>query len=208
MKASLFFNIPIFIMVVFSLLLAGCGGTSPPSRFYVLNATIDPDAETPAVDPSREPLSLRIGPVEIPDALNRNELVTRVGRNQVKLAPFDLWAGTLKQNFYRVLSENLSILLSTDQVVHHTFRTSMPVDYQIRVEVIQFDGRPGESVLLVARWSIYDGKGKNFLAMKKSRYDEPAAPGYDGLVAAQSNALAGLSRDIAAAIEAISRGGG
>ncbi len=155
------------------------------------------------IAPSSEPLAIWIGPVDIPDALNRNELVTRVGPNQVELAPFDLWAGSLKQNVYRVLAENLSILLSTDRVVHHSFRTAMPVDYQIRLEVIRFDGQPGQSVVLVARWSIHDGKGKTFHAMKKSRHEEPAAPGYDGLAAAQSNALAALSRDIARAIESI-----
>ncbi|MCP4690821.1 MAG: hypothetical protein GY859_22400, partial [Desulfobacterales bacterium] len=79
----------------------------------------------------------------------------------------------------------------------------MPVDYQVRVEVIQFDGKPGESVVLAARWSVYDGKGKTFLTMKKSRHEAPAAAGYDAFVAAQSNAMAGLSRDIAAAIDAI-----
>ncbi len=133
-----------------------------------LNATIDPNVETPMVDPSHGPLSFRVGSVEIPDALNRNELVTRVGRNQVKLALFDQWAGSLKQNVYRVLAENLSILLSTDRVVHHTFRTSMPVDYQVRVEVFQFDGKPGESVVLVARLIQY---------MKVNRQCENAVKG-------------------------------
>ncbi len=192
-------------MVACAIFLCGCAGASPPSRFYMLSPAVDPDAEAPVIAPSLEPLSLRIGPVEIPDALNRNELVTRLDRNRVALAPFDLWAGSLKQNFHRVLSENLSILLSTDRVVPHTFRTSMPVDYQIRVEVIQFDGKPGDSALLIARWSIHDGKKKTFLFMEKSRHVEPASPGYDGLVAAQSNALAGLSRDIARAVAAISR---
>ncbi len=65
------------------------------------------------------------------------------------------------------------------------------------------DGKPGQTVVLLVRWSIHDGKGKTFHAMKKSRHEEPAAPGYDGLAAAQSNALAALSRDIARAIESI-----
>ncbi len=72
----------------------------------------------------------------------------------------------------------------------------MPVDYQVRIEVIQFDGKPGESVVMVARWSIHDGKGKTFLVMKKSRCEEPAAPGCEGLAAALSNALADLGPDI------------
>ncbi len=102
-----------------------------------------------------------------------------------------------------VLVENLSILLSTDRVVHHTFRTSMPVDYQVRVEVIQFDDAPGDGVVLIARWNIHDGKGKTFPCHEKTRHEEPAAAGCDGLVAAQSQALTELSRDIARTIASI-----
>ncbi len=46
------------------------------------------------------------------------------------------------------------------------------------------DGQPRETVVLVARWSIHDGIGKTFHAMKKSRHEEPASPGHEGLAAA------------------------
>ncbi|GAB6190600.1 PqiC family protein [Desulfocastanea catecholica] len=55
-------------------------------------------------------------PVEIPDYLNRPEIMTRKGRNTVELAEFNRWAGSFKESITAVLAENLGLLLGSDLV--------------------------------------------------------------------------------------------
>lgn len=191
------------LFVLLLMLLAGCASTEP-SRFYTLTPMPGSDAkilsETVAQD-----VSIGIGPVRIPGYLDRQQIVTTSRQHKVKLAEFDRWAGSLKDSFVLVLSENLSALLSTDHVFTFPWRGSLLIDYQIEVEIVQFDGELGGNASLIARWTIFDVKEKKVLLVKKSNLTESAgAQGYEALVAAQSRALGHLSRDIATAVKSIS----
>jgi len=187
------------------MLLAGCAGTEP-SRFYMLTSIPGSDAEILSETVAQD-VSVGVGPINIPDYLDRQPIVTTSNQHGIKLSEFDRWAGSLKDDFSRVLSENLSILLSTDRVSLFPWRGSMPMDYQIGVEVIQFDGELGGDVSLIARWAIFGGNTKKMLVMKKSSFIEPAgAKGYEALVAAQSRAIGLLSRDMAIAVKGLSQG--
>lgn len=62
-------------------LAAGCGST-PASRFYTLNSPA-----TPAATPSN--VSVSVGPVSIPGAVDRPQIVVSTGANQVGLDEFN-----------------------------------------------------------------------------------------------------------------------
>jgi uncharacterized lipoprotein YmbA len=110
----------------------------------------------------------------------------------------------LRDNFIRVLAENLSVLLATDRVAAFPWKGPMPIAYQVIVEVTQFLGDTGGETSLVALWSIVGNNGRDVLLSQRSSFREPAGqPGYEGLVAAMSRTVAALSRDIAAAITAL-----
>jgi uncharacterized lipoprotein YmbA len=65
------------------------------------------------------------------------------------------------------------------------------------VNVEQFDGQVGKQVFLRVIWSVVGQKGVNELVVRKTLIEEPVLTNdYDGLVAAESNALATLSREI------------
>ena len=188
---------------VLFLLLAGCAGTEP-SRFYTLAPMPGTDAKILSQAESQA-LSIGVGPVRMPDYLDRQPIVTTSNQHRIKLSEFDRWAGSLKDDFSRVLSENLSILLSTNRVSLFPWRRSMVIDYQVEVEVYQFDGELGGDASLMACWTIFGGKDNKALAMKKTSFTEPAgSPGCEAMVAAQSRALMHLSRDIAVAVKSLS----
>src|SRR4051812_18801060 len=85
-------------------LLAGCG-TSPNATFYTLSAV-----EAPATAAAKTVSSVAIGVVTVPDALDRPQIVTRTGANQVTINEFERWAGPLKSEIARTLAENLTKL--------------------------------------------------------------------------------------------------
>jgi uncharacterized lipoprotein YmbA len=153
-----------------------------------------------------EGLSIGVGPMGIPKYLDRPQIVTRAGGSKLELAEFDKWAGSLKDDISRVLAENLSVLLSTDRVVTFPWRGPGRIDYQVRGDIIRFDGELGKSASLIVRWMVLGGEQKTPLLMRKSSLTEPAEGGsYDALVLAQSRVLESLSKEIAEEIKALSR---
>ena len=186
------------------MLLAGCAGTEP-SRFYMLTPMPGSDAEVLSETVAQD-VSVGVGPINIPDYLDRQQIVTSSNQNEIKMSEFDRWAGSLKDSFARVLSENLSVLLSTDSVFLFPWRGAITVDYHIGLEVIQFDGELDGNASLIARWAIFGVKEKKVLFIRKSSFTEPVgAKGYEALVAAQSRAIGLLSRDIAIAVKGLSQ---
>lgn len=175
------------------------GGASAPTRFYTLVPMAVPPTEANPITAERGP-AIGVGPVTLPGYLDRREIVTRRGRDEIELGEFDRWSEQLKDGATRVLGENLAILLRTDRVALLSWRGSRPVQYQVTVEVARFEGAAGADVTLEARWRILGGDGKE-LALRRSTVTEVVgAPGYGALVAAMSRALGALSREIATAI--------
>ena len=188
----------------FLVTLSGCA-SSPSSRFYVLNPVSGPASEgkPSASDPC---VSIGIGPIEIPDYLERPQIVTRVTPNEIKVAEFERWAEPLEDNLKRVLAQNLSNLVCTKGINFFPWRRGIPMDYRVEMKIIRFDGNPGDKVTLEAWWRLLSGDGKNVLQSKRSNLSEPVAGGdYRSLVLAHSQALGALSREIAEAINTLSK---
>jgi hypothetical protein len=184
--------------------MAGCASTEP-ARFYLLHSIPDAETEKTAAT-SKNGITVGIGPVELPAYLDRPQIVTRISKNELNLDEFGQWAEPLSHSFSRILSENLSLLLSTEHIFSYPWSSSTQVDYQVTVEVTRFDGTPGDSVTLNARWAILKGGKKEVLVKRKSSYRQPASgKSYEALVSAKSQALADLSREIADKIKALSQ---
>ena len=194
----------LLVLSGWALTLAGCAG-SAPTRFYVLTPAAGVEKSNPAV-PSKAGVTVGVRRVALPAYLDRPQIVTRVGGSQLALAEFDRWASPLGDEFPRVLAENLGALIPSDQVIVFPWARSAQVDYEVSVEVTQFDGRLGGECSLVARWNIYGREKKAVLATGKSSLSEATAGGdYDAMAAAQSRLVGALSREIAGALKAVAR---
>jgi uncharacterized lipoprotein YmbA len=178
--------------------LGGCG--SSPTRFYALSAVSPGAGLTAGV--ARPGPALGVGPVSVPERLNRPEIVTWVNENMLHLAEFERWAAPLQDSVTRVLAENLSVLVPTDRAVVFPWMSDAPIEYEVRVDVSRFEGSLGKDCTLVARWSIVRRADKQTTAGRSSHTDL-AGESYATLVAAQSRLIAALSRDIAAALGAM-----
>ena len=200
-----FFRWLTVILVIGLFFLNGCLGKSQAPRFYALSPITEDKVMAKSDTPARD-ASIGIGPIKLADYLDQSKIVTQTGDNRLVKAEFDLWAGALKDNLTNVLAENIGLLLPTEQIYIYPWRLSEPMDYQIILDVVRFDGDLGKDAWLVARWSIVGGKDKELLAVSRSSIREPVTgSGYDALVTAQSRALAKLSHEIVEAIHAASR---
>ena len=192
------------IAIILALLIStGCiTGTTAPSKYYVLNPIADPKPETPAVS-EKEAIIIGVGNVELPNYLDRPQIVTRVTDNKLQLGEFDVWAENLSDSFPVILADNLSTLLSAQPVAIIPGMGVLRVDYRVKVDVARMDGTLGGDAVLVARWGIFGEQGQ-FLKSRRSIYKEPTkGDDYEAYVAAHSRAIQALSRDIAAALETL-----
>jgi uncharacterized lipoprotein YmbA len=179
-----------------AVLLAGCG-SSPPVQFFTLSAEPVPAA---AASTSAGTYAVVVGPVTVPELVDRPQLVLRSSSSRVELAELARWGAPLKSEIPRVVADHLSTLMPDARVATSQQRASTTPDYRVLIDIQRFDTSPGEGASIHALWTVRTLTGT--AVSGRSTVTEPAGEGYDALVAAHSRALAQLSRDIAAAITA------
>lgn len=198
----------IFLLIILGAVLSGCITTNPsqPASFYMLSSMSE-SKTAPQIEIGDGWFSIGIGPVQMPEYLNRPQIVSRKSAIELFLDEFNKWAEPLEDNFTRVLAENLANILSTDPVAILPSRSSIPVDYRVTVDVIRFDGILGKDITLIARWAIFGKERDELLSIRRSVYTEPAGENnYQTFIRAKSRAVEKLSKDIAAAIKELISG--
>ena len=146
------------ILALAAIFLGGCRSQSP--RFYTLTPIQEDQGLSKRKSPAQNAV-IGIGPVKLADYLDQSMLVTRTSDNQAVKAQFDRWVGSFKDNFINVLADNIGLLLSTDRIYLYPWRLSVPIDYQVLMDVIRCDGRLGDAAYLEVRWSIFKGPEKS-----------------------------------------------
>jgi len=191
-------------ILLFSLLLL-CGCASKGTNYYVLHSLQNeaPDVKTTR---AQNDLTIGVGPITIPEYLDRPQMAARSTPYSLQFAEFDKWAEPLEKNLARVLADNLSILLSTDRVVVFPWVGSVHVLYQVTVDVAQMEYTPDGKALLAAGWSVFGNDSAKLLAIKRSRIIVPVeSTGFEAIASAQSRAVGEMSREIATCIESLPR---
>ncbi len=177
------------------LLLAACGATRP-SYFYLLT----PLEQTDAARQNGYP-GVVVGPVTLPEYLQRPQIVRRNRANEIGFDEFHRWAEPLQANFSRVVAENLSLLLNSSRITLYPGYRATQLSYQVVIEVVRMEAGPDRRVELVARWSLLERRNKRLVTSRKSTIIEPVdGNSHRALVAAQSRTVSRLSGEIAEAI--------
>jgi uncharacterized protein len=202
MKSTLSYRFGVLFLALAILSQTGCARTQQ-SRFYALNPISETIISTPP-NLSMNGKNIGIGRVEIPSHLDRSQIVTQKGPNQIHLAEYDRWALNLRENIKSVIAENLSTLLPDSNVYILPWRGMRPIHYQVTIRIMRFDTFPGESVFLDARWVLLGEDDRQIFLEQGSQIQLPL-PGeeYDDIVSVQSHALGELSREIAEAIQTL-----
>jgi uncharacterized lipoprotein YmbA len=196
----------LFIICGLPSVLTGCFGTSPDSRFYTLtpvenrnaSLTTSPDA------------AVIVGPITIPDYLDRRQIVTRSGQNRIVLAEFDRWGGSLDGEIMRVLVASLADRLVSRRIAVFPWKFAPLAEartvYRIPVSVARFDGTPGEKVVLNAAWEVFvkgDKQEESLFTTESVITEEIKGKGYEELVAAMGKAVEMLGKEMADSVAAV-----
>ena len=197
-------RLPPLLACALFLALAGCFGTSRPSRFY----TLEPLQVRDGPGATATDATLAVGPVELPDYVDRPQIVTRSGANELVIAEFDRWGGSLEKQISSSLVATLRDRLAPRQIAVVPWKSavlSSGTPYRVTVSISRFDGVPGHSVVLQARWELCTQSGgkEESLGVKEASVTEQInGPDYDALVAAMQRALVRLGEQMADSIAA------
>lgn len=190
------------VLVSAAFLLTACGGASQNAKFYTLSSIAAPEPARATV--SQEVLVIAVGPLRIPEYLDRPQIITRTGPNELYFSEFQRWGGSLENELRRVVAQNIGSILGGGYTVVNWPSSgdgNFPVLYRVAVDILQFEGGPGNTVTLKSQWGIIGKNEQERLMIHTSSVTEPAAGSdYDAVVAAMSRAAAALSREMADAL--------
>lgn len=164
-------------------------------NFYVLSG---PESPPPAA--SANALVIYVGPVAVPESVDRAPMVLHNSANAVDLTEDHRWAEPLKTAIPRVVAGHLMRLLDTPRVMASRVGTSLDVDYRVALEVQRFDSSLRDGASVDVLWTI-TGRRAGAVRSGRSSVREPASGGTpEAVAAAHSRALARVAADIAAAL--------
>ena len=131
--------------------LSGCG-SSPPTRFYILNAVAP--AAAAAAPASAATIPVRVELPSIAPEIDRAELVTRSGPNRVRVAGSERWAAPLPGQIRRVLADDLAARLPPGLVADPEEQATTEPRRLLTIAIEEFYGDETCAVSLRASWAL------------------------------------------------------
>ncbi len=194
------------VFVISVLLLNGCVSVpnSPNPRLYSLYVPAAANSEQKINLPGN--VIVGIGPVRIPEYINRPQIMISNKDKTIVYDEFNRWAESLDFAMARLINEDLALLTSGASFQMFPWDFAIAVKYQVIVDVIQLENNSNQDLSFVAQWSIVDLEKKHAVFMKRSEFHQDIAPhNYLGLSEAVSVAVMSLSTEIAGELASLSK---
>ena len=168
--------------------------SSPMSKFYTLSPTARPDPS------AQTKLTVGVGPVTIPSAVDRPQFVLQVAPNRVTLQEYHRWAAPLGQGIAQTVASDLSAILGTPNIAPLP-APNFRYEVRVTIDVQNFQSVPDESVQIDAVWSVSEADDPTSIRSGRTVARETVdGPDFEALAAAHSRAVGQLSERIAKAI--------
>lgn len=188
----------IALSIVCVLFAVGCSARGAVRTQYVLSSVAVSDS---VVGTATNP-TISVGPVELPEYLDRPQIVMRETAGRVQASESHVWAEDLTAGLVRVIVDNLAHWVPSTRVSEFLSPLASSADYRVAVRVSAFEvDASRERVTLDAYWTLVGSEDGKAIASRNIRVQESVHGGaYDDIVSAYDAAAGKLSRDIADAI--------
>lgn len=177
--------------------LTGCA-SSPNETYYTLSAGVPVNGAI--LTASESAYSIAVGPITLPEVVDRPQFVLRAGPNEVTIVELHRWAGSLRSEIPRIIADNLTADLNVKRVAAYPQSAGDNADYRVLVDIQRFDSTLGESVIIDALWTVKRVSDGVLRTGRSTTRESSGGGSYDAVVAAHSRALATISHEIAEAI--------
>jgi uncharacterized protein len=173
-----------------ALTLGGCG-SSPPTRFYTLDAVAPQSAA-----PQRIDTPVKVAAVHIPAVLDRRSIVRGKSGNELQISSRDRWGGDFGEMARRVLTQDLEQRLPSGLVI----APDSPAPDNARgivVEILSFEPTGAGQLVLDADWTLLQGSPPHPQLQRSFRLAKAVGNSAGSEAAAMSTLLGKLADEIA-----------
>ena len=190
----------VFIALVIALAVGGCA-TSPGPVYYTLPVT-GLEAADSVTD-----IAAEIGPFDLPEYLDRPQIVTAAPDATLRLDEFHRWLEPLDEIFVRTLATNVGRQLGSARIFARTTHTRFDAPARVRGSVLRFETDSDGRAVLDVQWAIVNRDGNITRPGARSSYaaDIGDAANMTARVRALGVVLEKFSADIADELRARSR---
>ncbi len=175
-----------------TLVLAACA-SSPATRHYRLS-----DTQATSAAQTGAP-RLAVGPISLPQLVDRPQLVVNHAGHEVAISEFDRWAQPLKDELAQYLAEALGRQTGA-VVVTQQHVSATDASLRLAIDVLRFQARAGNDVQIEWVYTLRHRSGHWTQQGRQSLSEPVSGPGAAPVVAAYSRALARASETIAAQV--------
>jgi uncharacterized lipoprotein YmbA len=189
-----------FVIIVLLGLMA-CGSNPVEDHYYSLVLAAD-DVMAP-VHSEETKAQLIVGPVQLPEYLNRRGLAIQIDSNQIQTANHHFWAEPLEEAIAKVLVRDISNLASGVTVDRDAGRWTDSSDCRLRIEFDKFHATDRSRVV---------GNGRYWISSSDSDFKQEfevtetlSADGHAHAVTALRRSLRALATQITDTIESHSQ---
>ena len=176
-------------------LILGCAKSSKPVEYYMLDASVGID-NNQTLKGDEGPM-IGLGPIRLPEYLDRFQMVVAVSENKYKLIDGHRWAEKLDQNISLALFKTLPGQLGTDKMIRYPWPQRPGVDFQVKIDILELNIDQNGKSQLIAQWSI-KSKDKTILNKRSTFTAQASTTDIDKMVQAQSECLTQLGQEIVA----------
>ncbi len=189
----------LLISVVAMLVFSGC---SSKSNFYQLYPQ-SVQAKSTQTSHIRKKV-IGIAEVDLPEYLDKPQIVTRLSSGRVNVNEEERWVGALDKNMQAVIAQDLSAMLPQYSFLPKPWEEPIKEHYRIYLSVARFDADiKSGNVVFDGRWSLAEPENNRLIAGEEIHLEEQGALTFDAMVEAQSRLLERLSRHIAKKLNSV-----
>jgi len=177
---------------------------TPEARYFVLQSLVDPPAA------AEEPVAIvGVETALLPGHLDRPQIVTWAGPNEMRTDEFLRWAEPLQEGITRTLAEDLAGLLPDHQLVRRPWSGRTRTRCRVLVTLRAFGLHPDGTVRLEGQYRLLPDTGALAYVLRSVNLTEGPVPVPQGEappdpgVEAMNRLLESLSRQIADDIRAL-----
>ena len=174
-------------------LILSCAKSSKPVEYYMLDASVGIDNNQTLK--SDEGPMIGLGPIRLPEYLDRFQMVVAVSENKYKLIDGHRWAEKLDQNISLALFKTLPSQLGTDRMIRYPWPQRPGVDFQVKIDILELNIDQDGRSKLIAQWSI-KSKDEIILNKRSTFIAQASTTDIDKMVQAQSECLTKLGQEI------------
>ncbi|MEN8259507.1 MAG: PqiC family protein [Pseudomonadota bacterium] len=176
------------------LLFTACAA-SRQTDFYLLKPTLPARSGAVLAQPDS---TLFIKAIRLPEYLERPQMIVRDQGHRLRLSEFHRWAEPLRDNFARILAENLEARMAPQGIAVRSREYRGAAGYELGLEILRFETELNGNAVLKVRWNLLRSDDHKLLETRTTEYALPLEDNdYESRVAAQSALVAMLADDIA-----------